>query len=421
MGPLVELKNDLLKLKTSVDQFLDSSSSDSNSLRRYYYSKAELLLLELEDKYTEEELKENKDGTAQIVSDIVKLTARIPLRPIKRRRYLFDDACRFIFINSGLFFLGIFASLPLILVKFIESQILRRENFASVMIRKWFAWLMLTSAGVVTETIGLDQIVLSNSGIHHDNTQEPVSLLTFAHNSNFDGFIVSLTCPWNHYALAKKELFIIPFFSWLSFAIGGVPVDRQNRERAVAALSRSTRAAQTDTRVCLVIAPEGKRSTTGQLLSFKKGAFHMWEQLHSPVIPFISFGGYDLFPVGDWVNRSGRIIIQYLSIIQPSEATSRDHMMRLLRRRMLHAFMTTPTRAGDPLTWLEYLNTYIVGITVLSFNVISVRTCNAWVHRMYGYSSWMNFLLFWAICWVITIVMYIHQLYLVDLFEFKKK
>ena len=42
----------------------------------------------------------------------------------------------------------------------------------------------------------------------------------------------------------------------------------------------------------------GTRSTTGQLLSFKKGTFHMWEQLQVPIVPFIIIGAFDLYPVG---------------------------------------------------------------------------------------------------------------------------
>jgi len=48
-----------------------------------------------------------------------------------------------------------------------------------------------------------------------------------------DGFLVTATCPIRQLALSKKELFIIPFFSWLSLAFGGVPLDRENRHFSV--------------------------------------------------------------------------------------------------------------------------------------------------------------------------------------------
>jgi hypothetical protein len=56
------------------------------------------------------------------------------------------------------------------------------------------------------------------------------------------------------------------------------------------------------------------------------GTFYMWEQLQSPIIPFINYGGYDLFPVGNWLNVPGKVIIRYLTTIQPNEAKSRDEV-----------------------------------------------------------------------------------------------
>ena len=221
---------------------------------RELYSKIELLALDNET----------------IQNDAQRLSSSLRLQPLKRKKYILDDICRFIFMNSGLYFLGVFLSLPLIFVRAIESmfQVSSYQSF-SVYMRKWFAWIMLTAAGVSVNVIGLDDNF--NKQLRHSNS---VSILTFAHNSNFDGFLVSFSCPFAHFALAKKELFIIPYFSWLSFAIGGVPVDRQNRQRAVSTLNRSIQGAKNN-KVCLVIAPEGTRSTTGLLLPFKKGILHL--------------------------------------------------------------------------------------------------------------------------------------------------
>lgn len=38
----------------------------------------------------------------------------------------------------------------------------------------------------------------------------------------------------------------------------------------------------------------------------------------------------DLYPVGHWVNQTGVIVVRYLPAITPTEATSRDDMMRLV-------------------------------------------------------------------------------------------
>ena len=87
------------------------------------------------------------------------------------------------------------------------------------------------------------------------------------------------------------------------------------RGRAASSLSLAVSLATRFSRVSLAIAPEGTRSISGQLLGFKKGPpsyneyikmliltrthpgiVHMWEDLRSPIVPFIIVGAFDLFP-----------------------------------------------------------------------------------------------------------------------------
>ena len=162
---------------------------------------------------------------------------------------------------------GIYGSLAIIVLRVVDHY-LGSGPFSqlSEKLKRSIAWLMLDLSGVSVEIInGPDK-----SQKQMKNFSESCSLLTFSHSSNLDGFLVSATCPIRHFALAKKELFMVPFFSWISLAFGGVPVDRGNRERAVSALQRASAAAKNN-QICIVIAPEGMRSTTGQLLPFKKG------------------------------------------------------------------------------------------------------------------------------------------------------
>jgi len=43
--------------------------------------------------------------------------------------------------------------------------------------------------------------------------------------------------------------------------------------------------------------------------------------------------------VGHWVNQTGVIVVRYLPAISPTEATSRDDMMRLVRVMMMMMMM----------------------------------------------------------------------------------
>ena len=89
-----------------------------------------------------------------------------------------------------------------------------------------------------------------------------------------DPFIIAATCPVRHSALAKSDLYLVPYFSWLMFSLGGIAIDRSNRDSAVLALKKAAKVVSMDD--CVTIAPEGTRSKSGQLMEFKKGPFYLW-------------------------------------------------------------------------------------------------------------------------------------------------
>jgi 1-acyl-sn-glycerol-3-phosphate acyltransferase len=152
-------------------------------------------------------------------------------------------------------------SLPIIALRGVD-QWLQTDPFKyrSETFKKAITWLLLFQSGILVDV----------QGVSNDFFKENCALLCFNHASNVDGFLVASICPIRQLAFGKKELFLVPFFSWISLAIGGVPVDRGNRDRAVGALKRSVESAKAS-KVCIAVAPEGTRSLTGQLLPFKKG------------------------------------------------------------------------------------------------------------------------------------------------------
>ena len=116
-------------------------------------------------------------------------------------------------------------------------------------------------------------------------------------------------CEVSHLKLTKKDFlfiiifwsfkFMVPFFSWISLAFGGVPVDRGNRERAVSALHRASSAAKNN-QICIVIAPEGMRSTTGQLLPFKKGTYRPYNSQYAHLSLSWSFSWRWFMVISKW-------------------------------------------------------------------------------------------------------------------------
>jgi hypothetical protein len=106
--------------------------------------------------------------------------------------------------------------------------------------------------------------------------------------------------------------------------------------------------------------------------TFSSGTFYMWEELKAPIVPVVFYGTYDLYPVGSWVNNMGRVYVRYLDPIMPSEAKSRDEMLRLVRRRMLLAIADCPADIGKDLTWTEWSRCIVATTAVVAFDAASI-------------------------------------------------
>jgi len=277
-------------------------------------------------------------------------------------------------------------------------------------LRKAICKFLLILSGVEVQVDGLNRSAFS----------EPCTLLTFSHASNIDGFLVSSTCPIRHYALAKKELFYVPFFSWISIAIGGVPVDRKNSKSAIATLKRTTEAAKRS-KMCLVIAPEGTRSLTGQLLPFKKGFTHMWDDLKAPIVPLMLFGAWDLYPVGSWVNQCGHVAVRYLKPIMPQEIESREHVIRIVRRRMLESLLETPTNIGCDLNWTQRITSVVVTLLNLAFDYAALLLFRNIAFERLGLTTLMTTMYSLIVIVIVTIGLYLQTLYGGEILEWMTK
>jgi 1-acyl-sn-glycerol-3-phosphate acyltransferase len=194
-----------------------------------------------------------------------------------------------------------------------RSDILDRALEANAWLAGWVAqklWtsVILTLAGIrlrVREIVPVDwskaQVICAN------------------HASIFDILALVRTIPPPFRFVAKRELLNWPFVGWALRPAGQIVIDRADRARALRSIAE---AALRKIRGQVIFFVEGTRTRTGQLLPFKKGAFHFAIDNRLPVLPTAVRGSFaTLAKLPWWRLRTGRQIeILFCGSIQPPAA-----------------------------------------------------------------------------------------------------
>jgi 1-acyl-sn-glycerol-3-phosphate acyltransferase len=172
-----------------------------------------------------------------------------------------------------------------------------KSKLVDPVIRVW-ARTWLGAAGCSLEVIGAD---------HLDRTRSHVVVAN--HLSNLDIMTCFAAIPLPIRYLAKKELFKIPILAQAMRAVGIVEVDRGGRAVAIRSVNRQA-APVIERGHSLIIYPEGTRSRTGQLQTFKKGAFRMAIDAGMPVLPVTIDGSWEAWqPHSPWVHGKQKITV----------------------------------------------------------------------------------------------------------------
>src|SRR5690606_10368933 len=145
----------------------------------------------------------------------------------------------------------------------------------------WSARLV-EQAGIQLETVGREHIEPGQTYVVMSN-----------HQSHYDIPVVFAATGIPLRMVAKKELFSIPIMGRAMRDSGFVELDRRHRRRAIAQLA-GARERLSALGLSVWIAPEGTRSTTGTLLPFKAGGFHMAKAAQLPILPVSLKGTFDV-------------------------------------------------------------------------------------------------------------------------------
>jgi 1-acyl-sn-glycerol-3-phosphate acyltransferase len=138
------------------------------------------------------------------------------------------------------------------------------------------------------------RIQIEVSGLEHAAADEAFVVMS-NHQSLYDiPVLFQALRPRRLRMVAKSELFKVPIWSGAMRAAGFVEVDRGNRIAAMRSLERAREAIRAGTSIW--IAPEGTRSETGELGTFKKGGFHLAAGAEARILPVAVIGTSRILP-----------------------------------------------------------------------------------------------------------------------------
>lgn len=155
------------------------------------------------------------------------------------------------------------------------------------------------------------------------------------HCSHSDVFLIG-NLPWEMKWLGKASLFRIPFIGWGMWLVGDIAVVRGAGGSVRAALIRA--ADYLDAGMPVMIFPEGTRSLTGEMRSFKDGAFRLAIDTQADILPIAIAGTQRALGKHNWRFGFSRAFVTVGETIETTGMTFDD--IETLKQRARSAIET---------------------------------------------------------------------------------
>jgi 1-acyl-sn-glycerol-3-phosphate acyltransferase len=137
------------------------------------------------------------------------------------------------------------------------------------------------------------------------------------HTSSADAPAVVGAIPRRIAILLKKSLFDYPIVGQAFHLAHFIPVDRSQRDSAIASLEKATEAMRAGQ--SFLIYPEGTRSPDGRLQEFKRGAVVMAIKAGVPIVPVACSNAHRIMEKRSLVIHPGEILVEFLESIDASK------------------------------------------------------------------------------------------------------
>ena len=171
----------------------------------------------------------------------------------------------------------------------IATSIFDRSGDSAHLIGRIWARIILFLSGVHTEIKGIEDV-----------TNAPQIFIS-NHQGAFDILVLQAYLPAQFRWLAKKSLFKIPVIGWSMSIAGYVPIDRSRAGKAYHGLEKAGEKLKKGTSI--LVFPEGTRSSTDELLPFKRGGFLLAANTGMPITPISITGTRGIMKRGGMLIR----------------------------------------------------------------------------------------------------------------------
>jgi 1-acyl-sn-glycerol-3-phosphate acyltransferase len=128
------------------------------------------------------------------------------------------------------------------------------------------------------------------------------------HSSFVDMFLLPIILKGSYTGVMAEEMMQFPILRPILERLAVVPIVRDDPERAIESLKSAEKALRAGCHVAIL--PEGTRTTTGEMLPFKSGGFHMALHTRAPVLPVGIAGAFAFKPKNRWTIAPGAVYIR---------------------------------------------------------------------------------------------------------------
>ncbi len=199
--------------------------------------------------------------------------------------------------------------------------------------KSWPTWFMHSWGKTI---LWLNGMALEITGIEHVEPERPAIYMA-NHASMLDIPVLIAALPVHLRFIFKKSILLIPFLGQAIYAMGMIPIDRGNRHKA----SRSLRMAGDRIRggFHVLIFPEGTRTSSGQLLPFKKGGFRLALEEGIDIVPITLCNTRALCGRNSIVGKSGtiRLIVHDRIEVPAHSLDQRQNLIETVRGKIASA------------------------------------------------------------------------------------